>query len=879
MNPRWRRYARFWGTRVADDVDDEFAFHLEMLVRHYRARGLDERSARDAAERRFGNRGVTRQDCLTIGHRRERRMTRVQSIDALAQDARYGLRTLVRQKAWTTVALLTMALGIGASTAVFSAVNSIILNPLPYRAADRVVMVWQTDAKSGVLLGPNPRIVEAWRAQAHTIEAFEEVGSGRMTLTGRGDAAQLPAARIAADFPAFAGVPLIAGRTFQPGEMVPGGAPVVVIGEQLWRERFGGAQDVVGQQVTLDDKRYTIVGIAPARLRLPFSPSQDIGAWVPLIKDSTYFGGLVVARMRPGVSREAATAELGGIIERNGLDPSPTDKQFVVKLVRAGDLVGFRTSLFLLAGAVLLLLLVACANVAHLMLARGATREREMAIRAALGADRWRLARQLLTESTLLAAAGCVGGVLLGYLGVRVLAALRPQSLSALSLTHIDGRVLIVSIALSALAGLAFGCAAAMHAVRHSASDSLRATGPSAGGAPRTHAVRSLLVVTEMALSAMLLVGAALLVRSVVKLQQVDVGFDPHRLYSMEVNLSPALYPSGQERAAFMDRVAESARRLPGVAAVTISTGTPPGFGGLMLSPIEVEGGATIAAANAVPMNFVKPDYFRVLGIRLEGSTFTATSIAADEVIINRGFAKKFWPGETAVGKRFRFKGGAKQKADEDWKRVVGVADDVPSRGLASDRADPFLYEPIDPKYGPDQAYVTVRTRDGAVPVAALRRIVTQMDPRLVPPPVSAVEADLARTIATQRFTMTLLAVFASLAVLLSAIGLYGVIAYVVAERTREIGIRIALGATASHVARLVVLRGLALSVGGLALGLTAAVWGTRVLKSVLFGVAGTDAPSYIAAASALLAVSVLACLVPMRRAVRIDPVVAMRGE
>ena len=598
MTPSWRRYLRFWGARVGEDVDDELAFHVEMRVRDYIARGMSEREARDTARRRFGNHIHIRDNCVTIGHRRQRRMQRAQTLDALVQDLRYGLRVLGRQKGWTAVALLTMALGIGASTAVFSAVNSLVLNPLPYRDGSRVAMVWRIEPKSGVMISPNTRMLNAWRSQSRVFEDAQEFGSTTMTLTGRGDAADLAVASIDPDFPKFAGMNLVIGRTFSPDEMIAGGARVALLGETLWRERFAGSNDAIGRQLTLNDKPYTIIGVAPARLRLPLMDKNQIDAWVPQMHDSLHIGGLVVARLRKGVTMDAATKELAGIIAHNNLDADEGPQRFDVKLVRPGDLLGFKSSLFLLTGAVGLLLLVACANVAHLLLARGATRERELAIRAALGAGRWRLGRQLLTESTILAIVGCLAGIAFGWAGVRALAATRADSLSALARTQVDGTALWVAVGMSVFAALVFGCTAALHAVRRTTSDALRATSSAGTAAPRTHRLRSLLVVSEMALSALLLVGAALLVRSVINLQQVDVGFDTKNLYAMTVSLSRERFPSAAERIAFIDRVVDAARGIPGVVAVTRSTATPPQLGGFMISPLEIEGEAECVRAD-----------------------------------------------------------------------------------------------------------------------------------------------------------------------------------------------------------------------------------------------------------------------------------------
>jgi putative ABC transport system permease protein len=802
-------------------------------------------------------------------------MNRAQTVDALGQDLRYGLRTLARQKGWTSIALLTMSLGIGASTAMFSAVNSLILNPLPYRDADRVAMIWRVTSKSSIMMTPSKPMLDVWKAQTRVFDDIEDYSTDDMTLTGRGDAVDVVAGLVRASFPAFAGVPLLRGRTFLPEETAPGGPRVVILGEGLWRERFGGLSTALGQRITLNDQQYTVVGVAPSRLQLPELGSQT-SVWLPLA-DSLDYAGTAMARVRRGLSFDAAAKELNDVAVRNHLDF--TNGEFETRLRRPSDDVDFKTSLYLLCGAVALLLLVACANVAHLLLARAATRERELAIRAALGAGRWRLARQLLTESGILAAIGCVGGIALGYAGVRALAVLRPDSLNELSRTHVDGRVLFAAIAMSAVAGVAFGCTAALHAIRRTTSDSLR-TSASSSAASHTHRLRSILVVSEMALSALLLVGAMLLVRTVIKLQHVDSGFNPKGLYTLWLELPRDRFTSSAARTAFANHALDEARQISGVTAAARSRVTPPGAGGAKFEPIEVEDGATEPSARWTPANTVAPNYFQVLGIRLEGATFGSAPADSDDIIVNRSFASKYWPGQPAVGRRFRFK-GKNQKPGEAWKRVVGVADNVPLHlgSSGADRSPPAFYERLNSDDAGASSAIVVRVRPGVDPTEALRRIVTSLDSRLPRPSVTGVEDDLARTFATQRFTMTLLTVFATLAVVLSAIGLYGVISYVVTQRTREIGIRVALGAMPLHVARTIVVRGLALAALGVVIGLVASIWGTSLIKASLFGITSTDAASYVLASVLLLGVSLFACAVPMRRAMRVDPAIAMRGD
>jgi len=874
--PAWRRYVRFWGPRVEADVDDELAFHLEMRIRDYMTLGMSERDARAAATGRLGNLRDARAACHTIGHRRNRRMTRVQTIDALAQDARYAVRTLGRQLGWTSVAILTLALGIGASTAVFSVVNSLVLHPLAYTHADRVVTILRTDAKSHISLSPNSELIEVWQRQSHAFERIEMYSRQDRTMTGVGDAAVIHTTAIDSDFVKFTGIPMLRGRTFLPSETHKPGTRVALISEQLWRDRFGGVDDVIGKSLRLDDKPYTVVGVTRASLQIPMWGDSRTDVWLPLGSDSTY-GVNDIARLKPGQSEAAVAKELDSITARSNIELGSV-KNFVAQIEHPGDMIGFRSSLYLLSGAVAMLLLVACANVSHLLLARGATREREIAIRVALGAGRGRLIRQLLTESLMLAAIGCVAGILLGLGGVKALLALRPPSLHQLALTHLDARALAVALFVSLMTGIAFGVTAVFQALRRTTADSLRDGAVNGAGGSRHHRLRSFLVVTEMAMSALLLVGAALLVRTVVKLERVDPGFSTANLYSMKIDLPQSRYATNAEITGFVKQVLAQARAIPGVTGAVLAANTPPQTG-FMIGALEAEG--VPAASGTTPfmaVNTIDSGYFNLLGATLRGVNFDAGSAQRNEIIINEALATKLWPGQDALGKRIRLKPASTKPDGQQWMRIIGVAPNIAVLGLGADHAEPMIYYPPSDN-GWVMSALAVRVKAGTDPTTALRAIVPRLDPRLAPPPVRTVQSQLTETISSQQFTMTLLAVFASLAVLLSAIGLYGVISYVVTQRRREIGIRIALGATPRLVARAVVARGLLLSTFGLALGLVASVWATRLIKSSLYGVTGTDPLAYTVAAVLLLTISVLACLVPMRRAMAVDPVIAMRGE
>jgi putative ABC transport system permease protein len=875
----WRRYLRFWGPRAAADVDDELRFHIEMRVRDYIERGLSEPEARDATLRRLGDLVTARSECVTITTRRERRMTRAQLVDAFLQDARFAFRTLGRQKGWTAVAILTLALGIGANTAVFSVVNSLLLHPLPYPNADRIMVIFQEPSQGNstgmnVMVTPRPSIVRGWLEGSRSFEAIEPFHTTDMALRIRGgEASTVHGASVLPSFPRFTGQTPLLGRMFTAAEQVEK-APVVVLGESVWRNRFGSDPAVLGTMISLDDVSRTIIGVMPAAFRLPRLTQDLTDVWLPLDMRQENQGLSVIGRLRPASTSSVASRELDSLTAR--VDRAEKSAvSFTTKLVPPSQMVSFRDSLLLLTVAVALVLLIACANVAHLLLARAATRQRELAIRAALGAGRARLFRQLVTESLVLAGAGCIGGLVVGWMGMRVLVALRPDSLAELGMARIDTTTLLVTIALAVATGIVFGVIGAVQSARHSTHESLKAGTLSASHTRRHHHLRSLLVVSEMALSATLLVGATLLVRSVVRLQTLDPGFRPAGLFGIQMILPEKSYSTEASRAAFHRELAERARAIPGVEAVTIASGTPPSRS-FLIGALEIEGEPPPKAGTTSFLDFnnVEPSYFRVMGIRLvQGTTFGDSSARSHEVIVNEGMARKHWRRpELAIGKRLRvtFNGQG------DWMTIVGVAADASTGGLTADASAPFLYMGEGERYQPS---LIVRTRGGASPLAALRGLVASMDRRLPPQTVTDVERALKDSIARPRFTMLLLTAFTVLALVLAAVGLYGVMAYAVSQRTREIGIRIALGATRRNIARAVIGQGVMLAVCGIVIGLVGAHWATRLIEKMLYGIPRTDPASFAAGSIVLLATALLACVVPMRRAVAIDPLLAMRAE
>jgi len=876
----WRRYLRFWGPRAEADVDDEIAFHTDMRARDYMARGMSEADARRAAARRLGDLTQARAECIAIGSRRERRMTRAQLVDAFVHDVRFAWRTLGRQKAWTAVAIITLALGIGANTAVFSVVNALLLHPLPYPNADRIAFVYLEPAQGNntgmsVVVLPGMPVIRAWKENARSFEAFEAyMDEDRSLRTTDGPPASVNVASVLPSFSEFTGTKPIIGRVFTSRDVADGGR-VALLSESLWRGRYGSDPQIIGKSITLDNQPYSVIGVMPVGYRLPQAEVNVSDVWLPLDLRNDSAAVRLVGRLRPKVTMASAKRELEAIYARSSTEKPKSlgSTDFVVRLAAPSEMVSFRQSLLLLSVAVALVLLIACGNVAHLLLAKTAARQRELAIRAAMGASRVRIVRQLLTESLLLAGAGCLGGMLIGWLGLRALVAIRPDSLAELTEARMDGTTLLVTAGLAALTATIVGLLGTLQSARFSANDALKAGAISVSQSRRQRRLRSVLVVSEMAVSTVLLVGATLLIRSIVHLQTVDPGFDASRLYAVRLPLGRE-YTTAAARQAFLTEVTARMRRVSGVEGLTISTAVPP-WRSFLIGALQVEGDPLppAGATSFLDYNRIEPDYFRFVGIRLvEGSTITDTSKAAGQVVINAGFAKKYWPRTSALGHRIR----VVYNGQGDWMTIVGVASDALTSGLMDDASRPMMYMATADYNEPA---VLVRVAPGADPIPSLRTVVAQADPRLPSPNVSNIESVMQRSIARPRFTMTLLVAFTGLALVLAAVGLYGVLAYSVAQQTREIGIRIALGATRSEIASSVLRRGILMAAVGALVGVLGARWASKLLESMLYGVGRTDLVSFAIGVAVLLATALAACLVPVRRAVGVDPLISIRAD
>ena len=869
---------KFRRAALTRELEDEVAFHLDARTEQLMDAGLTRTAAEQRARERYGELASTAREIRQFAHRRHVKTSLSHFFDTMYNDLRFALRTMLREPGWVIVAIVALALGIGANTAVFSVVNDQMIDPLRYPHADRLILLTRANPKSGVTITPSRKLLDAW-LHTRSLEAIEGTASEDATITGDGDPRTAHIGYISPTFLQFAGARLVMGRAFRPEEMVGDGAPVVLLGESYWRTHYSASRDILGRTMTIDGKPRTIIGVVADGVKVSSFGDEQTDLWQPLAKSITFLEGPVVARLKPGVSLATAQAELQASSDAfDRTEGSVGGTPFVIRAVKPGAYGSMRSNILLLCGAVIMLLLIACANVAHLLIARGAAREREIAVRAALGAGRGRIVRQLLTESLLLATAGCVAGLTVGYLGVRLIVALRPDSMADLATVRIDGRVVLVTVGISLLTGLVFGLFSAFDNARGNFM-ALRAANDAATSR-RRHRVRAILIVSEMALSVVLLVGATLLIRTMINLYHVDPGFDTQGLYAVEIHLPMSRYPKEPDRNAYITRFVDGITAVPELHDFTISSAAPT-HSGVIIGEWQVEGQAKPLSPGG-PFTFfttVRPGFFELMRMPvIAGHAFTAPA-RIEEVVINASLAHDLWGTTSVVGRHFRIAQKSATKDPSPWSTVVGVVGDAATITLGGkDRQRPALYRPSDVAAGYSGFTLLVRVR-GAFPTAALHKLQLGLDAALPPATPIAVSDLLMKTVATQRFLMTLLTVFAGIAIFLSAIGLYGVIAYMVSQRTREIGIRMALGAESADIRRLVLSRGAVLAGAGLVLGLLGAVAGTRMLEESLYGVTPGDPVSFAIGAVALLAIALTACSAPARRASRVDPAVAMRAD
>jgi predicted permease len=864
--------------RWQQDVDEEIELHLALRAEQLIAQGVSPSDAYAEAVRRFGPLSESRARMFDAARYREQRMQRTEYLVQLRQDLSFAFRTLRRQKGWTAVTVFTLALGIGATTAVFSVVSSLILHAISYPHADRVVIIDQQPTQGNntglrVSITPATPIVNGWRARVRSFEALEPYRPQGFLLKTDDDPIPVRGTQVLPSFLTFAGSVPVLGRIFS-AEEIENKAPVVLLAEGIWHERYGSEANVVGKTITLGDTTFTIIGVLSADLKLPGLGRDRVDVWLPLDLRNKDLGLNVLGRLRRGASVETATRELD-VVAAEVEGATNSKARFTSRIRRPAELIEFHDSLIMLTGAVALVLLVACANVAHLMMARASARERELAVRAALGAGQSRLFRQLLTESLVLATAGAIGGIVLGWFGLKAIVALRPPQMAELVAVRLDATTLSVAIAVGILSGLVFGVVGAFQAAKRSPQEALKAGALSTSQGRGQGRLRSVLVVSEMALTATLIIGATLLVRTVVNLQRADLGFDPNHLYWVPVSLPEKVFTTAASRVAFYNELMMRLRAVPHIRGLSLVR-VPVGSRQFAVGTFEVQGEqpANPQSTSFVDINRIDENYLKTMRVPIvEGTFFTDTSEAASQVIVNAAFARSHWGPRGALGKRVR----VAYNGEGRWSTIVGVAGDVKTTGADVSSTAPYLYWPL----GAPSTQTTVMVRtDASVDLATtLRQLVKSINPQVPAPSVESVEGFVKRTIAKPRFTMTLLTTFTALGLLLAAVGLYGVMAYSVAQRTREIGIRMALGATQQTIANSVLRSGVTLAVTGAVIGLAGAFYGTRLISKLLYGVAPLDVVSFATGAIALILTAVLACVVPTRRALAVDPIRAIRAE
>jgi predicted permease len=806
-------------------------------------------------------------------------------MQTLWQDLRLGLRMLLKNPGFSAVVVLTLALGIGANVALFSVVNGVLLNPLPFPQPDQLVTLDQSKPNFEYGAIPYPNFLDLQK-ENRTFTAIAISRSFGFSLIGAGEAERVSARLVSADFFAVLDVKPSLGRTFAPGEDAPGVSPVVVISADLWQRKFGATQDVVGKALTLDDKSYTIIGVLPASFSL-FRTTDvfvPIGQWnSPALKVRSAALGLHgIGRLKPGVSIAQGEADLSRVMANLAAAYPATNKGNGAKVSSLkGRMVGdIGPTLWLLLGAVGFVLLIACVNVSNLLLARSTGRTREFAIRAALGAGRWRLLRQSLTESMLLAMTGGGLGLVAASWGTHAAIAVLPTTLPRASEVGLDVRVLIFTVAVSLFTGILSGLAPALKTSRWRLSETLK-EGARGASSARGRA-QGVMVAVEMALAVVLLIGAGLMIRSLSALWNVDPGFRADNVLTFGLSLSPSMKTASPEAvSANLRELSDQLSATPGVRAVSFSSGAIPLAGEDDLF-FWVEGQPKPASQSEMPMALVyrvEPGYLNAMGIPLkQGRFFTDqdTDKSQPVVVIDEVLARKYFGDANPIGKRIQ--------SGQDPQQIVGVVGHVKQWGLDARDQEGLqaqLYEPFrQQSQGWSGLGVIVRSEgEASAPFESIRRVVQNQNKQNVISRPQTMNEVIAGTLADRRFSMVLLDAFAVVALLLASLGLYGVISYLVGQRTHELGIRLALGAQRGDVLRLVLFNGMKMALGGVALGLVAALGLTRLLSKMLYGVSTTDPITFAVIALILSGVALLACLVPARRATKVDPLVALRYE
>jgi predicted permease len=869
----------FHREKIDQELSDEIQAHLEMEEADQRDDGASPRDARPRARKIFGSPALHRQDA--------REAWQFPQLESFWQDVRYGARNLLKQPGFTAVVLLTLTLGIGATTSIFTIVDAVLLRPLPFASPDRIVEILNYIPKSGLTYwGSTAEKISEWKSDTDFFEEFQGFSPTTALITGESEPEQILGAYVTDGLLPFLGVEPQIGKGFSPGDGAPGRDHLVLLAESFWQDRFGADPGVVGRKINLNKEDFTVVGVAPAYFRFP---RDNVKFWLPYSSASDpsilkRISPTVITRIKPGITIAQAQERMNAVTARLAKE-KPIRGGWDAKLTSLNSLRAqprTRTVLFVLLGAVAFVLIISCLNTANLLLSQSTVRAKEIAVRAALGAAPRRLARQLLTESVLLSLLGGVLGAIFAMWGVKLIAAMVPTEISFFNLNEIavDKRILIFTFVISTLTGIFFGLVPALKASRVSLNNSLNGSGRSDSGSKTDRRLRNGLVVVQVALSLTLLIGAGLLMKSFSRLNSFPNGFDEQNLVAVDLILPSSKYATGIQQSAFFDQIKSRLSATAGTQALAIAGGDPFGDGGISFGNLEAEGRAVAGADKnmIVPFTQVSSDYFAALIIPLlQGRAFSEQDAHASgsTAIINRSMAKHFWPDGNVIGKRFRI-----GDSHDPWITVVGIVGDVKEFDVTS-KPTPFqLYFPL--PAGTTSGYRTLVIRTASAPVSVIpviKSAIWAVDKDQPIQKIWTMDELMRRGTAGPRFYLNLMTMFAALALMLSLIGVYGVINYMVSRRTHEISIRMALGARPRDVLRMVIAQGIAPSLLGILIGIGGALALSKLLASLLYEVTPTDKLTYGLVSAAYILIALVACYLPARRAASVDPLVAFRNE
>jgi predicted permease len=878
-----RKIAILFGRgRFRAELDEEMAFHRAEAERELRARGVASEEARYAAMRQLGNAALIKEKSQGVAGF---------GFEGAMGDLRYAVRQLWQSPSFTIVMLLTLGLSIGANSAIFSVFNGVMLKTLAYPRADRLVRIFLSSA-SYPKFPLNPFDFRDFRARNHSFESMAIFTRGDVQLSGSGEPVRVNGFGITSGYFHVLGLQPELGREFDEKAEIQGNGFQVILSDRVWRTRFNADPGIIGRKVTLDSHPFTVIGVMPAGTEHPGNEyhavayGESVDVWWPFSfggdpnqRGSHYVEG--IARLKDGVSVDQAQAELNAIMTQLAREHPGNDQGWAVLVIPlSAEIVGkSRQLLYVLLGAVGLVLLIACANAANLLLARASSRQRELAVRMAVGAPRLRVMRQLLTESLLISFAGGALGLALAFSGVRALVSLLPADFPRANDIHVSAPVFAFTFAICLLTGILFGLAPALQAARTDPKEGLQKSGRTTTGSGHQSRLRSALVISEVSLACVLLIGAGLMLRSLLNQMRLDPGFQAEHVLTASLSLPHEEYKTNAATAHFYDQLVSNLRRLPGVEAAGAGsdlpwTGWDDNAGGFHFDGKLPPPGQEFHAR----YHMATPGYFRALGVPLVAGRFlkeSDTDTAPNVIVINRAMADRYWPGENLVGKRMTFEDNPKEK---DWVTIVGVVGDVKDHPN-SPSAEPGFWMP-ELQAGNSDMSIVIRSSGNPVLLGdALRNEVHRLNPQLAVSDVQVMDRIVSTSVATPRFAFVLVGIFAGLAIVLAAIGIYGVIAYSVSQRTAEFGLRMALGAQQKDVLRLVLGQASRLTLAGTLLGIAAAFGFARVLKSLIFNVSPGDPATFSAAGLIVVAVAVIACYVPARRATQADPMNALRAE